>query len=73
MLYFHIYNKIAKTLENAMAIVKLEQDENGELILPLDEKMCKELGWEIGDTILWNDNGDGSFTLTKKEPKSPQK
>jgi hypothetical protein len=56
-----------------MAIVKLEQDENGELILPLDEKMCKELGWEIGDTILWNDNGDGSFTLTKKEQKSPQK
>lgn len=56
-----------------MATVKLEQDENGELILPLDEKMCKELGWEIGDIILWNDNGDGSYTLTKKEPKSPQK
>lgn len=56
-----------------MATVKLEQDENGDLILPLDEEMCKELGWKIGDTVLWSDNGDGSYTLTKKKQKSKQK
>ena len=49
-------------------IVKLEQDENGDLILPLGEELCKEVGWEVGDTISWTDNGDGSWTMTKKEP-----
>ncbi len=56
-----------------MVTVKLEKDENGDLILPLDEKMCRELGWKIGDTVLWNDNGDGSYTLTKKEQKKAEK
>ncbi len=56
-----------------MVTVKLEKDENGDLILPLDEKMCRELGWEIGDTVLWSDNGDGSYTLTKKEQKKAEK
>lgn len=26
-----------------------------------------ELGWKPGDTIIWEDNEDGSFTLTKEE------
>jgi hypothetical protein len=26
----------------------------------------KEVGWEIGDSIEWSDNGDGSWTMTKK-------
>lgn len=55
-----------------MAIVKIEQDENGELILPLSEEVCQELGWKIGDTIVWQDNGDGSFSLSKKEENKPK-
>ena len=47
-------------------IVTLEQDENGDLILPLGDELCNELGWEIGDTVVWTDNGDGSWTMTKK-------
>ena len=48
-------------------IVTIEEDENGDLYLPLGEgeELCKELGWEIGDTITWIDNGDGSWTLKK--------
>ncbi len=49
-------------------IVTLEQDENGDLILPLGEELCKEVGWEVGDTISWIDNGNGSWTMIKKEP-----
>lgn len=48
-------------------IVTLEQDENGDLILPLTNELCKEVGWEIGDTISWTNNGDGSWTMTKKK------
>ena len=49
-------------------IVKLEEDlETGDLILPLPEKLLKETGWKTGDTLDWNDNGDGTFSMTKKE------
>lgn len=50
-------------------IVTLEHDENGDLILPLGDELCDELGWKTGDTIEWTDNNDGSWTMTKKEIK----
>ncbi len=50
-------------------IVTLEKDpETGDLILPLPEKLLEETGWKTGDTLDWNDNGDGTFSMTKKEP-----
>jgi len=50
-------------------IVKLEEDlETGDLILPLPEKLLEETGWKTGDTLDWKDNGDGTFSMTKKEP-----
>lgn len=48
-------------------IVNLEKDENGDLILPLGDELCSELGWKVGDTIEWIDNGNGSWTMRKKE------
>lgn len=48
-------------------IIELEKDENGNLILPLGDELCAELGWEIGDTIQWTDNGDGTWTMSKIE------
>ena len=53
--------------------VYLEEDPvTGDLILPLPEGMCDELGWEIGDTLKWKTKKDGSFTLTKKEKTDTQ-
>ena len=53
--------------------VYIEEDPvTGDLILPLPEGMCDELGWEIGDTLKFKTNKDGSFTLTKKEKKDTQ-
>jgi hypothetical protein len=49
-----------------MKTVKLIE-ENGELVLPLDEEMMECLGAEPGDTIEWTDNGDGSWTMSKKK------
>jgi hypothetical protein len=48
-------------------IVELIEDENGDLILPLGDELCNEVGWKVGDTIEWIDNGDGSWTMRKKE------
>lgn len=49
----------------------LIEDENGELILPFPEGFMESLGWEIGDTLTWKDNKDGSFTLEKKVGSTP--
>lgn len=48
--------------------VQLEEDqETGELILPLPPDLLSQLGWNFGDTIEWEDMKDGSFSLTKKK------
>jgi hypothetical protein len=47
--------------------VYLETDpKTGDLILPLSDEMTAGLGWEIGDTLEWIDNKDGSWTIKKK-------
>lgn len=47
--------------------VKLEEDKNGDLILPFSDKLLKEMGWKEGDTLQWKDNENGSYTLSKKD------
>lgn len=39
-------------------------DDEGEYYLDVGD-IAAELGWEIGDTLVWTDNGDGSFSLAK--------
>lgn len=50
-------------------IVYLEKDEDGDLILPLGDELCNEMGWTVGDNIEWIDNGDGTWTIRKQEMK----
>ena len=53
--------------------VILEEDpETGDLILPFPEDMLKEVGWKEGDTLDWEDNKDGTFSITKKEVTEKQ-
>ena len=51
--------------------VTVVEDENGELVLPFPDGFMDELGWEIGDTLNWKDNKDGSFTIEKKVGNTP--
>ena len=48
-------------------VIALTTDENGDLILPLDDEIFAETGWEIGDTLEWIDQKDGSWLMRKKE------
>lgn len=53
---------------NKKYTVTVEQDpETQDLIMPLPEGMCDELGWKIGDTLNWDSHIDGSFILSKLE------
>jgi len=48
--------------------VELQEDPvTGDLILEFPPEVLEETGWKTGDTLTWNDNKDGSFTLTKAE------
>lgn len=43
-----------------------EDPETGELVLPFTSEILDQLGWKDGDTLEWHDNGDGSWSLSKK-------
>ena len=43
-----------------------DPDDPEQLLLDLGLETCERLGWKPGDTLEWIDNGDGSWTLTKK-------
>lgn len=45
--------------------VQVEEDSDGNAILPFTEEMLELLGWKEGDQLLWSDNGDGTWILTK--------
>jgi hypothetical protein len=41
-------------------------EELKEYVLPLGDELCDQLGWKIGDTLVWIDNKDGSYTVKKQ-------
>jgi uncharacterized membrane protein (UPF0127 family) len=50
-----------------MTIANVKKDENGEYILEFDPTLIEELGWQIGDTLEWRPENDGSWSISKKE------
>ena len=49
-----------------MTTIVLNEDSDGNIILPLSAELCNEMGWEVGDDLLWIDNGDGTWSLKKR-------
>jgi hypothetical protein len=48
--------------------VKVEEDPaTGDAMITFPPELLEQTGWIEGDTLSWNDNGNGSWTLTKKE------
>jgi hypothetical protein len=43
----------------------IHDSETDEFILPLPEDVLNEVKWQIGDTLHWEDNLDGSFTISR--------
>ena len=54
--------------------VKLEEDpDTKNLVLPLPTELLNQIGWDIGDNLVWSDNFDDSISLTKEVDKSNKK
>jgi hypothetical protein len=44
----------------------IEDPETGDCVIEFNDEILAAVGWQPGDVILWTDNKDGSWTLTKK-------
>jgi hypothetical protein len=44
-----------------------EDPETGDCILQFPDDLLEQAGWKEGDTLEWQDNKDGSWSLKKKE------
>ena len=47
--------------------LEVQEDQFGEKFIEFPPEAIADLGWKEGDTVEWHDNGNGSWTLTKKE------
>ena len=43
----------------------IKEDENGDQYIEFSDELMKTVGWEIGDTLEWSENKDGSWSLLK--------
>ena len=53
-----------------VALVIENPDDPGQLLLDLGTELCAELGWQVGDTLEWIDNKDGTWAMQKQALKS---
>lgn len=47
--------------------LEVQRGDDGEAYIEFPQETMAGLGWKEGDTVIWTDNKDGSFMLTKKE------
>jgi hypothetical protein len=55
------------TEENKWTIKLIEDPKTGDLILPLTSDILNQVGWDEGDTLIWEELPHGSFSIRKKE------
>lgn len=48
-------------------VLDVKENEDGEAFIELPPELCEAQGWKEGDNLHWADNGDGSWTLSKKD------
>jgi len=58
------YRKIG---DNSWFVHVQENGETKELFIEFPPDALNQVGWAEGDDLLWHDNEDGSWTLSKKD------
>jgi hypothetical protein len=55
------------TTQNTKWTITVEEadDGSGDLVLPLPTDLLEQAGWKEGDALLWKDEGNGAWSLTK--------
>ena len=45
-----------------------DPDDPNELAIDIPEELLSEAGFAVGDKLIWKDNGDGTWILSKVSP-----
>ncbi len=65
---YHEYMLRRSREENAKSEWTITVEKDGEeLILPFPVELLNQMGWDIGDTLLWEIVNDGQVNIRKKE------
>ncbi len=48
------------------ATVPVKTLDNGDKFIEIPQVLMDDLGWKVGDEIIWTEQSDGTFKLTKK-------
>lgn len=55
-------------MQNKSTILDVVEDPlTGDLILQLTDELCAEMGWNVGDTLVWEEQPNNSWILRKKD------
>lgn len=59
--------KIKSTLKKSWTVTVQEDPDNpDELIMPFPEDMLDQVGWVVGDTLVWSVLDSGEIAISKK-------
>ena len=47
--------------------LEVTADSNGELVLEFPDELMDNVGWQGGDTLLWQQQENGDWLISKKE------
>ena len=56
-----------KTGENSWIITVQENGKTKELMLEFPPEALDQVGWDTGDTLIWEELDHGAWSLTKKK------
>ena len=58
---------VKKLSENRWVLEVKENQKTKELYLEFPDEALNQVGWDAGDTILWEELPNGNWSLSKKE------
>ena len=50
---------------HGIARVVQDPDDPDQLLLDLGPELCEQLGWQVGDTLIWHEQENGTWQLTR--------
>jgi len=59
-----------KTGEHSWVVQVQEDGKTKELYLELPPEALAQVGWDIGDTLLWEELDNGNWSLSKKKDQA---
>ena len=48
----------------------VEDPQTGDLLLQLTDELCDQMGWAIGDNLVWENINDGTWSVRKEDNAS---